>query len=473
MAPNSEQSETLLNICPLDGRYSKQTRDLARIVSEAALIRYRLRVEAAWTLHLEGEESLGGAFRLDEPSRAVLRELAGPSHGEEDLLRHARGVKAHEAVTNHDVKAVEYHIRDLLRDAGGDPKVLPWIHFACTSEDINNVAYALMLEDARRLVLLPEWRRVVDDCAAKASRWADVAMVARTHGQLASPTTLGKEIAVFGARLHKACVSLAAVRLEAKFNGAVGNFNAHRVAFPRVDWDSLTKRFLATLGLRQNSHTTQIDSHDTLVEYLDALRRVHTIALDLARDTWGYVSLGYLKQRAVAGETGSSTMPHKVNPIDFENAEGNLGIAIALAQHMAEKLPVSRWQRDLSDSTVLRSLGTLFGHSLLSCRSLSRGLSKIEADDVLMRGELAEAYEVLGEAAQTLLRRYGASDAYERLKDLTRGKKLTCERWREVVGSLDLLPPNERERLMLLTPESYVGDAARLAREFAQGRRKE
>jgi adenylosuccinate lyase len=445
-------------LSPLDGRYAEKCADLAALFSEAALIRYRVRVEAVWFLQL----AKGGRFApLAGLPASVPARLEGLAHGLEEagLAR----VKEIERQTNHDVKAVEYYVREQLAAAGAPAAALEFVHFACTSEDVNNLSYALMLRDARERVLLPAIGAVADHLAALAARHAALPMLARTHGQPASPTTLGKEAANFAARLRRAAAALARIGILGKFNGAVGNFNAHVAAEPSVDWRRESRQLVAGLGLSPNEHTTQIEPHDWIAEYCDALARANTILVDLCRDAWGYVSLGYFAQAAVAGEVGSSTMPHKVNPILFENAEGNAGLANALLRHFSEKLPVSRWQRDLTDSTVMRSLGAAFGHALLGWRSALAGLARIEPDAARMAADLDAHWEVLAEAIQTVLRAHGVAGGYEKLKDFTRGRDVGAVELRAFVATLGL-PDGARRRLESLTPASYTGLAEALAR---------
>jgi adenylosuccinate lyase len=390
---------------------------------------------------------------------ARLRGLVD-GFGEPDGAR----VKAIERETNHDVKAIEYWIRERV---AGDPaleRAGAFIHFGCTSEDINNLAYALLVRGARDEVLLPAIDRLVDRLAGLAHEHADAAMLARTHGQPATPTTLGKELANVVARLRRARGELARVRLTGKANGAVGNYNAHLAAYPQVEWEAFARRFVESLGLEFNPYTTQIEPHDTLAEAFDAVARLNTVLVDLDRDVWGYISLGYFRQKVVAGEVGSSTMPHKVNPIDFENSEGNLGLANALLRHLADKLPVSRWQRDLTDSTVLRNAGVAFGHSLLGYVACARGLDKLELDHARLAADLDANWEVLAEAVQTVMRRYGIEDAYEQLKALTRGARITPEALRVFVGGL-AIPDDAKKRLLALTPAAYTGKAGELARK--------
>ena len=453
--------DPLTAISPLDGRYSAKTESLRPIFSEFGLIRFRVLTEVRWVQFLAREPGVLGLGPLSPVASDVLNALA-----ERFAPDDARRVKEIERSTNHDVKAVEYLIAERLAGDSELNRIRPFLHFACTSEDINNIAYALILRHGRDDLLLPEYRRLVAMLEAMTRRLADVPMLARTHGQTASPTTMGKELANSSWRLKRQLRQLRAVEPLAKMNGAVGNFNAHRVAYPDVDWSGVSRRFVESLGLVWNPYTTQIEPHDWIAEYCHCLVRCNVILLDLARDLWGYVSIGYFLQRKVDTEIGSSTMPHKVNPIDFENAEGNLGIANALLAHFAEKLPISRWQRDLSDSTVLRNLGVAIGHSTLAIQSLLTGLRKLEADAPHMQADLQQSWEVLGEAVQTVMRRHGHADAYEQLKRLTRGSAITRESLAEFIRSVDL-PRGERERLLALAPDTYLGDAALLARQAA------
>jgi adenylosuccinate lyase len=448
-------------ISPVDGRYRGAAEALRPIFSERGLIRERIRVEAEWFRCLVTEVE---PFRQHSGHARVL-ERAAALAAQPDVDA-AGAVKAIEARTNHDVKAVEYYVREALATAGASPAALELVHFGCTSEDINNVAYARMLLAARQVLLTTLDARIATlrECAGK---HADLAMLSRTHGQAASPTTLGKEFANVAARLTRARARFAGVVALAKWNGAVGNYNAHVAALPAIDWPALARRFVTGLGLEFNSHTTQIEPHDWIAQYCDALAAINTICIDLARDLWGYVSLGYLVQRAVAGEVGSSTMPHKVNPIDFENAEGNLGVANALLRHFADKLPVSRWQRDLTDSTVLRNLGVACAHSLIAWTVLGRGLARIDANGERMRRDLVDAHEVLTEAVQTALRAHGVAGGYELLKDFARGQAIDAAHLRALIASLPL-PEAAREALAALTPADYTGLAAQLARAIAR-----
>ena len=449
----------LAALSPVDGRYRAATEPLRELLCEAGLIRERVRVEAAWLLHLTAAVPQLAGAALAPAASARARALA-----HEPDADCAPAVKSIEARINHDVKAVEYYVRQQLSAAGASAASLELVHFGCTSEDINNVSYARLLGEARRRLTHVLEERTAE-LAALARREAERPMLARTHGQPASPTTLGKEIANFVARLRRGERRLMAVEILGKWNGAVGNFNAHQAALPAVDWPAVSRAFIDSLGLIGNPYTTQIEPHDWIAEYCDALAAVNVVLLDLCRDFWGYISLGYLKQRPAAAEVGSSTMPHKVNPIDFENAEGNLGIANALLRHFADKLPVSRWQRDLTDSTVLRNLGVALGHTLIAWRSLGRGLGKVDADAQAIGADLEDAWEVLGEAIQTVLRAAGVPGGYERMKEHTRGRVIDERALAELIDGLPL-SAEEKHRLRKLRPIDYTGLAARLAREI-------
>ncbi len=448
----------LNSLSPLDGRYADKCADLASIFSEAALIGYRVRVEACWFRQLAASGHFPALGALPAPLSSRLDALV--SGVDESAVKR---VKEIERETNHDVKAVEYFVREQLAASGARPAQLEFVHFACTSEDINNLSYALMLADARGSVLLPLIVKVAARLAVLAHDHAATAMLSRTHGQPASPTTLGKEAANYVARFRRAAASLGRVELLGKFNGAVGNFNAHCAAGTNIDWRAESRSFVMGLGLVPNEYTTQIEPHDWIAEYCDTLARADTVLIDLCRDLWGYVSLGYFRQQPGAGEVGSSTMPHKVNPIDFENAEGNAGLANAMLRHFAEKLPVSRWQRDLSDSTVLRNLGVALGHSVLAWRSVLRGLDRIEPDSARMAAELNVHWEVLAEAIQTVMRANGVAGAYEKLKEFTRGRSIGASELAAFVAGLGL-PRDAQRRLESLTPSSYTGLAEALAR---------
>ncbi len=447
-------------LSPVDGRYRAATQPLRELLSEGGLIRERIRVEAQWLLHLSASVPQLAGSSLSPAVRRRAEELA-----REPPADAASEVKRIEARINHDVKAVEYYIRERLAEAGAAAPTLELTHFGCTSEDVNNVSYARLLQEARA-TLLEALTHVTAELAGLARRYAETPMLARTHGQPASPTTLGKELANVVARLARAQRRLRAVEILGKWNGAVGNFNAHAATLPSVDWPQLARRFVESLGLGYNAYTTQIEPHDWIAEYCDAVAAINVILIDWCRDAWGYVSLGYLRQRPVAGEVGSSTMPHKVNPIDFENAEGNLGVANALLRHFSEKLPVSRWQRDLTDSTVLRNVGVALGHTLIAWRAALRGLAKVEADPARMAADLQGAWEVLAEAYQTALRAAGVPEGYELLKSLTRGRAVEPAALAALIDSLPL-PERLKADLKSLRPADYVGLAARLAREAA------
>ena len=448
----------LAALSPLDGRYSRQADPLREYFSEQALIRCRVRTELAWLEALADERSIREIKPFSAGTKRLLAKI------QEDFSeRDAEHIKNIESETNHDVKAIEYWLRSKLGKSAEAQRALEFIHFACTSEDINNVSYAMMLAQSRDKVMLPQLERVIDALRTAARRHAAVPMLSRTHGQPASPTTLGKELANFVHRLERARGSIARVGVLAKLNGAVGNYNAHAVAYPEFDWERFSARVLKGLGFAQNAYTTQIEPHDWLAELLDAYARANSVLLDLDRDLWGYISLGYFSQKTRAGEVGSSTMPHKVNPIDFENSEGNIGVANALLRHLAEKLPVSRWQRDLSDSTAQRNVGTALGHTLLAYSACLRGLSKLEADPARLTADLEANWEVLTEAVQQVMRRYGVPDAYDKLKAVSRGKRLDQRALAAFIRGLDI-PPEAKKRLLALTPARYIGLAADLAR---------
>ncbi len=450
---------TLTALSPLDGRYAARMAALRPLMSEFGLMHRRVQVEVAWFVALS-DAGLAEFKPLGEASRALLQALVD-KFSEAD----AQAIKAIERTTNHDVKAVEYWLKQRFE---GQPELLAageFVHFACTSEDINNTSHALMLQAARDQVLLPALDGVVGQLRAMAHALADVPMLSRTHGQTASPTTVGKEVANVVARLAGARERIAAVKLLAKMNGAVGNYNAHVAAYPDVDWPAFSRQVVEQqLGLAFNPHTIQIEPHDCMAELFDAITRSNTILVDWSRDVWGYISLGYFKQRLKDGEVGSSTMPHKVNPIDFENAEGNFGLASALLTHMSQKLPVSRWQRDLTDSTVLRNMGVALGYSVLALESLSRGLAKLELNTAALAADLDGAWEVMAEAVQTVMRRHGLPEPYEQLKAFTRGQPMTRELMQGFVHKLKL-PAAEKTRLLAMTPASYTGLAAALARD--------
>ena len=453
-------SSALTALSPLDGRYAAKTRPLQEHFSEFALMRERVAVEAAWLLALSREPAFTALGPFSAATEAGLQRAA-----REFRLEDAERIKAIEATTNHDVKAVEYWLRERFAGNAEVSAAAEFIHFACTSEDINNLSHARMLKGGRDQVLLPAIDAIIERLQALAREHADVAMLSRTHGQPATPTTLGKEMANVAWRLARARSRLAGVEMLGKINGATGNFNAHVAAAPQVDWPAFARRFVESLGIAYNPLTIQIEPHDALAEAFDATARLNTILVDLDRDIWGYISLGYFRQKVKAGEIGSSTMPHKVNPIDFENSEGNLGLANALLRHLSKKLPVSRWQRDLTDSTVLRNMGVAFGYCLLAYDSCLRGLAKLEANPARIAADLEDAWDVLAEAVQTVMRAHRIPASYEKLKDLTRGKGgITREDLHAFLRTLPL-PEAERARLLALTPATYIGLAARLARE--------
>jgi adenylosuccinate lyase len=449
---------TLTAISPVDGRYADKASELRPVFSEYGLIRQRVRVEALWFKALAQDKGIVELQGLPTSVFTVLDELAAGLS-----LEDAAKVKEYERTTNHDVKAVEYLVKSRLDTLAEGKAKREFVHFACTSEDINNLSYALMLKEARDQVLLPALSKLIARLKDFAHIHADLPMMARTHGQPATPTTLGKEIANVAYRLQRKHDQLAAVQVLGKINGAVGNFNAHVVAYPNVNWQGLSQRFVESLGLTFNPYTTQIEPHDWMAEYFDALAGANTVLIDFARDAWGYVSLGYFKQKIVAGETGSSTMPHKVNPIDFENGEGNLGLANALLRFLADKLPISRWQRDLTDSTVVRNVGVAVTHSLLAWKSINRGMDRIDVNPVRFAEDLDANWELLAEPIQTVMRRYGVENAYEQLKDLTRGQRVDAAAMQRFVSGL-ALPEEAKQALLKLTPANYIGVATTLAK---------
>jgi adenylosuccinate lyase len=450
----------LAALSPLDGRYARTVDPLRAYFSEQALIRYRVRIELAWLEALASERAIKELKPFAPKTKSALQKvLEAFSEGD------AEKIKSIEVETNHDVKAIEYWLKAKLGEDAQAQRSLEFIHFACTSEDINNLAYALMIREARDEVMLPRLDEVIEALKRLAHRHAGLAMLSRTHGQPASPTTLGKEMANFAHRLSRARSRIGAVPVMGKANGAVGNYNAHVAAYPGFDWERFGRRFVERLGLQFNPYTTQIEPHDWLAELLDAYAGANSILLDLDRDLWGYVSLGYFRQKTKKGEVGSSTMPHKVNPIDFENSEGNIGIANALLRHLADKLPVSRWQRDLSDSTAQRNVGAALGHSLLAYGSCLRGLAKLEADPGRLAEDLDANWEVLAEAVQQVMRRHGVPEAYEKLKDMSRGRRLDRAQLAEFVKALDI-PDEAKKRLLALTPGKYTGLAAELAKRI-------
>ena len=448
----------LTALSPLDGRYERKVASLRGFFSEFALIKYRVQIEIEWLIALSLEPRIAECPLFSNSTIEALR--AASIHFS---VADAERIKTIEATTNHDVKAVEYWLHERFKDNPEVTKSKAFIHFACTSEDINNISHALMLSAAREAVLLPALSRIGDKLQSLAHAHAAVSMLGHTHGQAASPTTLGKEMANVAYRLQRAKSALIKIEMLGKINGAIGNYNAHLSAYPNLDWPAFARQFVEGLGLTFNPYTIQIEPHDYMAELFDAIARVNTILIDLNRDIWGYISLGYFKQMTKTGEIGSSTMPHKVNPIDFENSEGNLGLANALLRHMAEKLPISRWQRDLTDSTVLRNMGVAFGYSLLAYDSLARGLDKLEVNHAKIASHLDASWDVLAEPIQTVMRKHGIDDAYEQLKDLTRGKGgIDRQSLHAFIRGLSI-PETDKTLLLALTPANYIGLANQLA----------
>jgi len=451
---------SLTAISPIDGRYGSKCADLRPIFSEFGLIRHRVLVEVRWLQMLAANPGIPEVPAFGEHATNLLNNIVDKFH-EEDAQR----VKNIERTTNHDVKAVEYFLKEKIAGNAELEAVSEFIHFACTSEDINNLSYALMLREARTQALLPQMDEIIDAIRALAHEHATQPMLSRTHGQTASPTTVGKEFANVVARLERQRAQLVTVPMLGKINGAVGNYNAHLSAYPELDWADIAKKFVISLGLDFNPYTIQIEPHDYIAELFDAVARFNTILLDFDRDVWGYISLGYFKQKTIAGEVGSSTMPHKVNPIDFENSEGNLGLANAIFNHLSAKLPISRWQRDLTDSTVLRNLGVGVGHSVIAYQSTLKGISKLEVNPQRLNEDLDSCWEVLAEPVQTVMRRYGIEKPYEKLKELTRGTGIDQARLQEFVSGLDM-PNDAKAELLKLTPSSYLGNAAQQAADI-------
>ncbi len=448
----------LTAVSPVDGRYGSKTAELRPIYSEFGLIRFRVEVEIRWLQQLAEHPQIEEVPAFSDAANKRLNDIVD-NFNEAAALR----VKAIESTTNHDVKAVEYFIKEQFQGHAELEKVSEFVHFACTSEDINNLSHALMLNTGRDQVVVPQMEAIIAAIIDLAHTFAAQPMLSRTHGQTASPTTLGKEMANVAARLQRQLAQIKAVATLGKINGAVGNYNAHISAYPEVDWQANAQAFVERLGLSWNPYTTQIEPHDYIAELFDAVARFNTILIDFDRDVWGYISQGYFKQRTIAGEVGSSTMPHKVNPIDFENSEGNLGIANAILAHLASKLPISRWQRDLTDSTVLRNLGVGFGHSLIAYQATLKGISKLEINAQRLQQDLDNSWEVLAEPIQTVMRRYGIEEPYEKLKALTRGKTITKETLAEFVDSLEM-PQAGKDSLKALTPQSYIGNAVEQAK---------
>ena len=456
------QLSSLTAVSSVDGRYAGRTAGLREIFSEYGLIRYRVIVEIRWFQALAANADIPQVSNLSDKANTFLDTLI-----DEFGLEAAQRVKAIEATTNHDVKAVEYYLKECFTKQEELSSLSEFLHFACTSEDINNLSYALMMLDARERLLLPAYAEINHTLQTMAGEYADTAMLSRTHGQTASPTTLGKEMANVAVRLQRQTDQFSQQPILGKINGAVGNFNAHLSAYPEVDWPKFAQQFVESLGLEWNPWTTQIEPHDWMAESFHTMSRYHTILIDLCRDIWAYISIGYFSQKTIAGEIGSSTMPHKVNPIDFENAEGNLGVANALLTHLAEKLPVSRWQRDLTDSTVLRTIGTAAGHGMIAYASLLKGLNKLQINTKKLADDLDSSWEVLAEPIQTVMRLYGMENPYEQLKTLTRGKAITAEILVEFVQSLEI-PAAAKQRLLELTPAGYTGNAAEMAHSLKQ-----
>ena len=450
----------LTAISPIDGRYGEKTDSLRTVFSEFGLIRYRVLVEVRWLQKLASTPEIREVAPFSEEANTLLNNLVDNFSAD-----HAKRVKEIEGITNHDVKAVEYLIKETISDNVELKKVSEFVHFACTSEDINNLAHALMLKEGRDEIILPSLDRIHNLLTQMARDYSDIAMLARTHGQTASPTTVGKEMANVAYRLQRQINSIGTVSILGKINGAVGNYNAHLSAYPDLDWASLAEGFISSLGLTFNPYTTQIEPHDYMAELFDGMARANTLLIDYARDIWGYISLGYFKQKTIAGEVGSSTMPHKVNPIDFENAEGNLGIANAIFGHLAAKLPISRWQRDLTDSTVLRNMGVGLGYSVIAFCSLEKGMGKLELNQLRLSEDLEDSWEVLAEPIQTVMRRYGIEEPYEKLKALTRGNAMDQVTIQAFIDTLEI-PEDAKSELKKLTPDTYLGSAAKQAKDI-------
>lgn len=454
-------NEALNAVSPLDGRYAKHIDPLRPIFSEYGLIKKRVHIEIEWLVALSLDPELKEIPRFNQTTQKKLKTAANKFS-----LKDAQAVKTIEQTTNHDVKAIEYWLKKTFKNDKSVMKVSEFIHFACTSEDINNLAYALMLKEGIENVILPKIEAIKNDLKGFAKQYADVALLARTHGQTASPTTLGKEFANVAYRLERQIKSLKTQPILGKINGAVGNFNAHLIAYPKKDWNKFSQKFIKALGLSYNEYTTQIEPHDFAAEIFNNLSLINTILIDLNRDIWSYISIGYFKQRMKKNEVGSSTMPHKVNPIDFENSEGNLGLANAILRHLSEKLPISRWQRDLTDSTVLRNIGVAFGYSLIAYQSLGRGLGKLQVNQVRINEDLDNAWEVLAEPIQTIMRKRGIANPYEKLKELTRGNQnIDRVSLHQFINTLEL-PMQDKKTLLNLSPQSYIGLAAKLAKKI-------
>ncbi len=451
---------TLTALSPVDGRYSSKTSSLRQFFSEYGLIKHRVLVEIRWLQALAEDKEISEVPPLSEPAKHFLNELL-KNFSEEDAQR----IKEIERTTNHDVKAVEYYLKEKIADNAELHAVTEFIHFACTSEDINNLSHALMLSGGRDTVLLVEMDQVIEAIRKLAHDNAETPLLCRTHGQPASPSTLGKEMANVVYRLQKQRDQVAQVEILGKINGAVGNYNAHLSAYPEVNWEGFAKHFVESLNITWNPYTIQIEPHDYIAELFDATGRFNTILIDFCRDIWSYISIGYFKQKVIAGEVGSSTMPHKVNPIDFENAEGNLGMANAMMTHLSQKLPISRWQRDLTDSTVLRTLGVGFGHTSIALQSTLKGISKLEVNETAIAADLDNNWEVLAEPVQTVMRRYGIEKPYEKLKELTRGQRINAEMMGQFIETLEI-PQDAKDRLLAMTPSSYIGNAVEQAKKI-------
>ena len=447
---------SLTAVSPVDGRYGDKVSPLRAIFSEYGLLKFRVEVEVRWLQKLAATAEIKEVPAFDADANAFLDAIVA-NFSENDAAR----IKTIERTTNHDVKAVEYFLKEKVESVPALHAVSEFIHFACTSEDINNLSHALMLETARREVVLPYWQQIVDETKRLANEYRDIPLLSRTHGQPATPSTMGKEMANVAYRLERQLRQLSRIEIMGKINGAVGNYNAHMVAYPEVDWHQLSESFVTSLGITWNPYTTQIEPHDYIAELFDCMARFNTILIDFDRDIWGYIALNHFKQKTIAGEIGSSTMPHKVNPIDFENSEGNLGLANAVMQHLASKLPVSRWQRDLTDSTVLRNLGVGMGYALIAYQATLKGISKLEVNRDRLLDELDHNWEVLAEPIQTVMRRYGIEKPYEKLKELTRGKRVDAAGMQAFIEGLDL-PEEEKVRLKQMTPANYIGRAIQM-----------
>ena len=457
---NNLSLSSLTAVSPIDGRYGSKTEQLRTVFSEFGLIRYRVMVEVRWLQHLANHTGVTEVAPFSDEANAILNQLV-----DNFTVEQALRVKEIESTTNHDVKAVEYLLKETIADNAELNAVSEFIHFACTSEDINNLSHALMLKEGRDQIVIPTLQAIADKLAAMGRDFADAPMLSRTHGQTASPTTVGKEMANVAYRLQRQIEQISAVPLLGKINGAVGNYNAHISAYGDIDWQENAQEFIGQLGLTYNPYTTQIEPHDYMAELFDGLARANTVLIDYARDIWGYISVGYFKQKTIAGEVGSSTMPHKVNPIDFENAEGNMGLANALFGHLATKLPVSRWQRDLTDSTVLRNMGVGLGYSLIAYASLNKGMGKLQLNSEKLNADLDASWEVLAEPIQTVMRRYGIEEPYEKLKALTRGNVMDQQTIQAFIDTLDM-PESAKTELKAMTPGSYIGNAVEQAKNI-------